>query len=378
MKQLIIFRADASIEIGTGHVIRCLTLADAFVSRGAECMFICREHEGNLIQMIKSKGYTVYTLLMANKPSVGSYEILGTEDSLPILDHHNWLGSTQTQDAQACIDILATQNPDWLIVDHYALDIRWERYLAPNFRKLMVIDDLANRPHKCDLLLDQTLGRNAADYSTLIPSDSIIMCGSKYALLRPEFVALRPFSLMRRNSPLLRRLLISMGGVDRDNVTSYVLQALLTCQLPSNCRITVAMGPTTPWLLDIQNKAKGMPWMTQVLIGASNMAELMAESDLAIGAAGMTSWERCCLGLPTILLTLAENQRYTALRLEESGAAKLIRFEKDLSFQLKQILDSFTKDKTQLWHMSKRAASLVDGLGIQNIMQKMDICSAGN
>src|SRR5690606_2585434 len=145
--------------------------------------------------------------------------------------HSHWLGATQTQDAAGCVPILAKLNPDWLIVDHYALDARWERALKPHYRKLMVIDDLADRPHQCDLLLDQTFGRDAEDYQTWVPANCRLLCGSHYALLRPEFAALRPYSLARRATPQLRQLLITMGGVDKDNATGQVLEALRASQL---------------------------------------------------------------------------------------------------------------------------------------------------
>ena len=184
----ITFRTDASLQIGTGHVMRCLTLADALAARGAYCQFICRAHDGNLIEFIRRKGLTAHPL-----PAGAALPRSPTDPT-----HAAWLGATQAEDAEACAPILAAQRPDWLIVDHYALDARWERALAPHYRKLMVIDDLADRPHSCDLLLDQTFGRDAADYRPLVPADCRLLCGSHYALLRPEFAALRPYSLQRR------------------------------------------------------------------------------------------------------------------------------------------------------------------------------------
>ena len=378
----VVFRADASLQIGTGHVMRCLTLAEALTARGAHCQFICRAHEGNLIDHIRQRGYQVYALppptqrppLSANASAVGQ-DVVDPPSSPPTSAdpaHSHWLGATQAQDAKASALILATQQTDWLIVDHYALDARWERALAPHYRQLMVIDDLADRSHACDLLLDQTFGRNAADYRPLVPAQCRLLCGSKYALLRPEFAALRPYSLQRRAQPQLRRLLITMGGVDKDNVTSKILIALRASQLPPDCQITVVMGLTAPWLAQVQQLAQDLPWTTQVLVGVSDMAQRMADSDLAIGAAGATSWERCCLGLPTIMLVLANNQQQVAQALEQGEAARVIRHTRDIASYLLRTLRELLEQPAALQKMSRFAAKIVDGHGIANIIHVLE------
>lgn len=371
MAQVIAIRTDASLQIGTGHVMRCLTLADALAAGGADCQFLCRAHEGNLIKFIRSKGYVAHALPMV--PAAGAPPTAPAPNtSAADLAHSHWLGATQAQDAEACAPILAAQRPDWLIVDHYALDARWERALAPHYRKLMVIDDLADRPHACDLLLDQTFGRDAADYRAHVPADCRLLCGSQYALLRPEFAALRPYSLHRRARPSLRELLITMGGVDKDNATAQVLEALRACPLPVDCRITVVMGATAPWLEEVRMQSQGMPWQTRVVVGVSDMAQLMADSDLAIGAAGATSWERCCLGVPTIMLVLADNQRKVAQGLEQSGGAKLIKLGQSAATQLRELLLPLIDSPAQLLNMSDCAASVVDGSGVDAVMRQME------
>jgi UDP-2,4-diacetamido-2,4,6-trideoxy-beta-L-altropyranose hydrolase len=302
------FRVDASRQIGTGHVMRCLTLANALAAHGVHCQFICGSHEGNLIEFVRSRGHLAHALPTAcEMRAATSASSLGA--STPDLNHSYWASFEEERDAQACAQLLAAWHPDWLIVDHYALDARWERVLRPHCRRLMVIDDLADRPHVCDLLLDQTFGRDAADYLPLVPDGCRLLCGSRYAMLRPEFAAIRSYSLQRRCPATLRELLITMGGVDKDNVAGQVLQALRACALPLDCRITVVMGTLAPWLDEIRTQAPSMPCPTRVLVGISDMAALMADSDLAIGAAGSTSWELCCLGVPTLLVCTAANQR---------------------------------------------------------------------
>lgn len=364
-RRSIIFRTDASIEIGTGHVMRCLTLANALAARGADCRFICRAHPGNLIEFIREKGYVAYVLPVSGAEiGDGSLDISVSGESVPNLIHSNWLGADQAKDADACAPILAAQRPDLLIVDHYALDARWERALAPHYRKLMVIDDLADRPHACDLILDQTFGRDAADYRPLVPADCSLLCGSQYALLRPEFAALRHYSLQRRARPALRELLITMGGVDKDNATGQVLQALRSCPLPADCRITVVMGATAPWLDEVRKQAQYMPWPTQVLLGVSDMAQLMADSDLAIGAAGATSWERCCLGLPTAMMVLADNQRYAAGLLEKAGAVKTLLLSTNLVDQMSDFIAEAAGSAEYIKQFSICAREITDGQGL--------------
>jgi UDP-2,4-diacetamido-2,4,6-trideoxy-beta-L-altropyranose hydrolase len=314
----IVFRTDASLQIGTGHVMRCLTLAQALRERGAQCNFISREHPGNLIDLIRHRGFLVHALRCDQAWAV--------QENIP--SHAGWLGADWLADAQESKVGAGETAIDWLIVDHYALDCRWEHAMRAHCRHIMVIDDLADRPHDCDLLLDQNLGRKSEDYSDLLEGKVKTLIGPKYALLRLEFAALRPQSLARRqNNPQLRHLLVTMGGVDKDNATGQVLAALQSCTLPTDVRVTVVMGLHAPWLPQVRALATQMPWQTEVLAGVENMAQLMAESDLAIGAAGSTSWERCCLGLATIQIALAQNQVTIAKALSDAGAALTLQAE---------------------------------------------------
>lgn len=364
------FRVDASLLIGTGHIMRCLTLAEALVTKGANCEFISRAHEGSLIEFIRSKGYLAHALPLEHEARTAPISI-GPATSNFDTAHAHLLGATQSKDAEACAPILAAQRPDWLIVDHYALDFLWESDLAPYYRKLMVIDDLADRPHACDLLLDQTFGRDAADYHSLVPVHCQVLCGSQYALLRPEFATLRPYSLQRREQPALREILVTMGGIDKDNATRQVLQALCNCPLPADSRITVVMGATAPWLDMVRTEAQVMPWPTRVLVAVNDMAQLMADSDLAIGAAGSTSWELCCLGVPTLLVCTASNQRTVIAALASVNATvKLDRAE------LSQIdgmpfCAQYAALTENLKAYAANAAQVTDGSGVYRVCSEL-------
>jgi UDP-2,4-diacetamido-2,4,6-trideoxy-beta-L-altropyranose hydrolase len=231
-------------------------------------------------------------------------------------------------------------------------------------KHLLVIDDLANRAHDCDLLLDQNLGRCEADYANLIKPHVPKLIGPNYALLRPEFRKLRGYSLGRRIHPKLSKILISMGGIDIDNITLKVLDALQSSNLPEGIQINVVMGSHAPWLQEVQEMALKMSRPTRVLVGVSNMAQIMADSDLAIGAAGGTSWERCCLGLPTLLLVLAPNQYESALALEKAGAAILLENTEQISNLFENSEFAISNFK-MLQQVSKAAAALTTGDGAE-------------
>lgn len=357
----IAFRTDASIEIGTGHVMRCLTLAAALRERGAECVFLCRRHPGHMLDHIAEQGHTALALpdrdggAQANRP----------EDPA----HAAWLGTGWAEDAQDSLSALAAEGNghpvDWLIVDHYALDVRWEAALRPACPRLMVIDDLADRRHDCDLLLDQSLGREAGDYAGLLPAAATTLLGPDYALLRPEFARMRAESLARRAKPTLERVLVTMGGVDKDDATSRVLDALDGAGLPVDVTITVVMGQHAPWLAEVRARAQRMRNPTEVLTGVRDMARLMAESDLAIGAGGATTWERCSLGVPAVQVALAANQREINEAIGASNAAIPCDVSGITSAITDLLRDPFLSKR--LAEMSRFAAQVTDGQGVERV-----------
>lgn len=311
----IAFRADASTEIGTGHVMRCLTLADALAAQEHMCTFFCRELSGHLIDMVAARGHAVWLLAAPGRPLL---------DEPGGLAHAAWLGVRWQDDADEMAPLLAGGPPDWLVVDHYALDARWEAEVLPEGVRLMAIDDLADRPHRADLLLDQNLGRRPEDYDGLVPVGCRVLAGPRYALLRPHFAAQRAESLARRADAGLAHLVVSMGGIDKDDATSKVLEVLASCSLPATLQTTVVMGSRAPWLEEVRRRAATMHRATQVQVDVADMAALLRDADLVIGAAGGSAWERCCLGVPSLLLVLADNQAAGARALAAEGAALLL------------------------------------------------------
>lgn len=356
----VLFRADASLEIGTGHVMRCLALADALRGRGATCRFACREHPGNLVESIRERGHQAHALPLPPRPT----DPTRGDAALPP-PHAAWLGTDWETDARLAQALTHDKPVDWLVVDHYTLDARWERALRPHAARVLVIDDLADRSHDCDLLLDQNLGHDAADYAALVPPACRLLVGPSHALLRPEFAALRTRGLARRSPPRLGRVLVSLGGVDKDNLTLRVLDALQASHLAPDCRITVVMGAHAPGLGAVRARAETMPWTTEVLVDVRDMAALMADSDLAIGAAGSTTWERCCLGLPSLMVVAAPNQAGIAQAMHASGAA-LSLGEADrpgFAHAMARAIDQLARDPGALHSMSEKARGLTAGDG---------------
>jgi UDP-2,4-diacetamido-2,4,6-trideoxy-beta-L-altropyranose hydrolase len=334
----VVFRVDASLEMGTGHVMRCLTLANELKQQNHEIVFICRELTGNLILLIK---YPVLVL-----PKNDNFQ----SDGLYL----NWLGATQEQDAEQTIKVIP-KNTDLLIVDSYALDEIWHKKLIPYTKKIMVIDDLADRQFDCDVLLNQNLGTQIKDYKDKVPNVCELLLGCDYALLRPEFPNLRENALIKRkNTKVIKNILISMGGSDITNKTYDILQ-----EVSDDLNIVVILGGISPHNKMIKNYAKSKK-NVKVIVDADNISRLMFDADLAIGAGGSTSWERCCLGLPTLLYVLAENQRKIAGNLEELGAVKIVN---NLKVNLQNILNNFS-----FWQiMSEKAQTVCDGIGVKRI-----------
>lgn len=359
----IAFRADASVQIGSGHMMRCLTLADELTRQGHECLFVCREHKGHLGDLIVDKGYETI-LLPASTRDETPAESAGSSY------YAAWLGVPWEEDASQTQSALATSELDWLVVDHYALDANWERAVAGAARNIMVIDDLANRVHEGDLLLDQNLGRTSSDYDGLVPEHSKRLIGPGYALLRPEFAQLRERSLERRAKPELKRIIISLGGVDRTNVTGQVLNALAEMTLPEDVHLDIIMGAAAPYLDEVWQQAERLPFYATVNVGVTDMAERMCLADLAIGAAGGTSWERCCLGLPSVVIVLAENQVSGARALEAHGVASSIADVQELKRILPEVLERVAEPRA-LKGMSNASASVSDGFGVCRVVDAL-------
>lgn len=343
----VVFRVDSSVTIGTGHVMRCLTLAKQLKQRNVNIYFICRDLEGNLINFIKKQDFTVYIL-----PKIGIQEI---DNNNPI----EWYKENWRQDACETLEIVETHicSIDFLIIDHYGLDEKWEYSVKQFVKKLMVIDDLANRKHVCDFLLDQNLYLNYQErYKHLVPPECKQLLGPNYVLLREEFI--QAYHRKRIRSGDIHNVLVFFGGTDPTNETVKALDALAL--LDTNIKINVVVGSSNKRKEEIRKYCARYPnffFHCQV----SNMAQLMSEADLAIGAGGTTTWERCYLGLPSITIIVADNQLEVTDAVSKFGATINLGWSHQVtSEQILETVKDLIEHPKKVQLLSERSSKLVN------------------
>lgn len=296
MEDTVLIRADASEEIGTGHVMRCLALADELQRHGHQSLFICRALKGHMAEYIKARGFKVY--------------VMETQDPLSL--------ENMVFDVQFTIDIALNLEvkPKWMIVDHYGIDEQWESRIRPYVEKLLVIDDLANRRHHADVLLDQNLARiPEVRYRDLVPDKCKLLLGPSYLLLRPAFYTER--RKLKERTGQIHRLLMFFGGSDPTNETAKAIDALKELSL-YDLTVDVVIGHSHRFKEEIKRKCETIDRLT-LHIQIEYMAELIATADFALGAGGVAMWERCYLGLPSSVTVVADNQLEAARLADQMG-----------------------------------------------------------
>jgi len=360
----VFIRVDASIKMGSGHVMRCLALAEGLRFRNNEVTFICRAHSGNRIDLIDQKGFSVIKLPFHPSNASDSY----------VESNEYKIGVSSEEDSRETCAAIMDRSVDWLIVDHYSIDACWHRVLRKHVNKLMVIDDLANRELDCDLVLDQGYGRQESDYRRLIPKNALMLLGPQYALLRNEFPKLRRQALQKRKEYTnTKRILVSMGGMDAENLTGLILEGLSLCEWSVMPEIDVVLGKIAPHLGSVYEMAQSDSLKISVHTDANNMAELMLAADIAFGAGGSTSWERCCLGLPSIMTAVAENQQFVVLNLAQSGAVVNMGSYQEISASIvKEFFMGLYEDRNVYLEMSEKASLICDGLGVNRVLNVIE------
>ena len=319
-----LFRADAAQTLGAGHIYRCLALADGLADKGWSCTF-----------------------------AVG----VETETAAPVLfrSRHRVVPAEPLENSV-----------DLLVVDHYGLDHEFESRCRRWAKRILAIDDLADRRHDCDLLLDQTLGRATTDYDDLLPAGCVALLGPRYALLRPTFGEVRSHALSRRDGEM-RRILISVGGTDPRNMTSRALRALLGCGFAGN--IDVVLGGNSPNRETVAALVAACEGRARLHFDTPHMATLMTEADLAIGACGTSSWERCVLGLPTVGLVTADNQEMISAELEAVGAVMSVGGWNEASeARIGAAVEHLSNSPEDLRRMSEAATAVCDGGGVARVI----------
>ena len=350
------FRVDASDKIGTGNLIRCLTLAEALRNEGARVQFFCRQHPGNLIELLKLRSMPVTAL-----PAPEKSNDISDNDG-----YASWLGVSQEEDAEQTINLLAGIQPQWLVVDHYGIDEVWEQRLLPHAHEIMVIDDLANRRHKCKLLLDQNYTAQER-YEQLVPQNCVMLLGPMYALLRSEYAACRARQARRYSD--IGRILVYFGGSDSANISELAMQALSSPQL-KHLVVDLVIGANNPHHTSLMQHASSRP-STFAYKSQTHLANLMAQADLAVGAGGATTWERMCLGLPSLVVTCAENQIPLAQTLNRENLIWLIGDSKLITEA--QIHEAIVKRLSGQNHVSVSASTsqICDGCGTSRVLDTM-------
>ncbi len=330
----ILFRADASRWLGTGHVRRCLTLARELQKMGGQIAFTGWRLGGTFLSELVGNDFPVFEL--GKRPDGGF-----TPDA--------W---DQDTDARSVLNLKF--KPDWIVVDHYALDKRWETIFKDQGIRLLAIDDLANRAHVSDLLLDQN-DSNAMRYQDLVPLKTGLLLGPPYALLSKEFQKQRLSPRFRHS---VQRILVLLGGTDPQDITSRVW-AWMKDRLPQGIQVDVVIGRYHParQAFEALNDLR-----CRVHVETNHVPELMQKSDLCIGAPGTVSWERCAAALPSLLVEIAPNQAPVARRLSEAEAAVTLGpVENVQKRDFLQWFDVLLNSPARLASMSRAAHALLGG-----------------
>jgi UDP-2,4-diacetamido-2,4,6-trideoxy-beta-L-altropyranose hydrolase len=345
----ILFRVDASIQIGAGHVIRCLTLADALRAHGHSCEFICQKISGNLIELIEERGFLTYPIA---RNSFTDNQFDWEED----------FNSTKNA-------IIESEVYDWIVIDHYFLDAKWESSIKKYCKKLMVIDDIANRTHNCDILLDQNY-EDEARYNNLIQGECKKLLGPKYALLSDEYIKARRF---RDVNAKISRVFIFFGGSDVFNLTEKSLLALCSNEL-NFIDVDVVIGSSYAHFDSLKLLATDRG-RTNIYTQIPHLANLMAVADIAIGAGGVTNWERMCAGLPSIVISVAENQQLIAQILHQKGMLNYLGRHNQVTIKaIRRALQAELTKSVLLKKMSD-AMNLCDGRGVSRVLKNMNVDS---
>jgi UDP-2,4-diacetamido-2,4,6-trideoxy-beta-L-altropyranose hydrolase len=349
----VVFRLDASARIGSGHLMRCLALAEQLVRLGACCNFLVRPLEPGWHARIEAQGHTVLTL----PPGDGA----PPEPEAPA--HAGWLDTSQRQDALDCQAALGARRVNWLVLDHYALDARWEHAMRASAERIMVIDDLADRPHAADLLLDQNLHTGADErYAALLPARSTCLLGPRFALLRPEFRD----GPRHRQADRMARVLVCFGGAAPIDANRRMLAALAGC---GALEVTLIAAQAQH---DVLRAAAPANVRLALLTHSERMAELMREHDLALGAGGGMLWERFSQGVPSVVFGIAENQAPGVRSALEAGLVSghpALEALDDAALQA--LLRAALLGSDMLHGQARRAQALVDGRGCERVARRL-------
>jgi UDP-2,4-diacetamido-2,4,6-trideoxy-beta-L-altropyranose hydrolase len=319
-------------------------LADELKARGHRILIVSRAEPGHLIELVRERGYDCADL----PPGIDALE-----------------------DARLTAAVITGRGrpPDWLIVDHYGIDSRWETAVRSTAGQLLAIDDLADRKHDIDVLVDAAHDESAAAlYRYLVSEKTRLLFGPRFALLRREFFT-QP-QVPRADAPV-RRMLVTFGGNDPLNMTGLALHALEAPEFDS-IAIDVTVGLSNVRLQEIQQQAKRLANVT-IHVQHPRPSILMEQADLCLGAGGTTTWERCYLGLPSLIVVLADNQRAFAETVDRLGVVRSLGSGEKLTAEdLQKAIRSAIQDQGWRVNSSRAGQMLVDGRGIERVIRILE------
>ena len=338
-KKIIFIRVDSSTKIGYGHLIRCLALADT-LKKSFKINFICTNLNGNLISQICKKKFEVFRF---NTKSQRINVKKDAEKTISIIKKHR-------------------NKKSLLILDSYILSQEWENRVRPYVKRLIVIDDLMDRKHSCDLIIDQNLHTQMNSlYNKSVLKNCVKLLGPDYAILRNQFIAQRKYAKIR--SLPIKNILVSFGGTDNENHTLHALTSLK--KLNSDVNVNVVTGTANIGKKIIKNFCKknfNYNYFEQV----ENMAKLMQVADLCIGSSGTTTWERCCVGLPAIAIVASNDQKDIASAVSKNKCIiNLGKIKKSDNVNYVRLMKNLKNSELQ--NMSRNCMKLVDGKGAARI-----------
>ena len=360
---VVAIRVDASREIGVGHFMRSLELARQFKTKGSEVHFICHQLTSVLHKLAIDQGHHLHTLTtnmsdIINEQGAGAVRKSSVSDLC-------WRSDAE----RTSIKVTQIGKVDLLIVDSYKLDARWERELKKHVTTLLVIDDLANRAHEASYLIDHNYGRKVTDYEDLIPADCIVLAGPQYAMLRREFSALRSKTLLRRKDvPQKKHLLVTLGGGGVGEQNIKILDLIRHSDVSSLRKVTLSHPESKQH--DISAFAVDFPVKLVVHEYIEDMAGAMSQADLCIGAGGISSMERAVLGLPSLVLLLADNQFESSQQLAQNECLFACSNVADLDIDL--LNGFFNLSNMDYKRISNNTANVSDGRGIQRILGEIE------
>lgn len=357
----VVFRTDANPTTGIGHAMRCLALADALAALGTRCLFLSRGAGlGNIAQRISDAGHELATLPEGPHSNASS-----------AIPHHHWLPHGWQHDVALCREqLIGEAKPDWLVLDHYALGADWESAMRDAVGHIIVIDDLADRRHDCDILVDQNPAPNAAArYDGLVPTHCLRLLGPRHGLLRDGFAQIHSSALAHATPKTAQRILVQFGGADPGDFTRKTVDILSQLQLGAH--VDVVAGPLYPNIAALETSVAKLP-NAKLHINPPTVTALMSMADMAIGSLGTTTWERCCLAVPAIAIAVADNQEIMANILGDQGAHLYLGRAENLSdADLAAAIRLLALNANLRTSIRTAAGALVDGRGAARVAQRM-------